>query len=548
MWGSTFSIELPFDSMILKIHHRLPTSWTISVPNKRVQTLASFLRLHQWNKVKSHIHDVFRDHHLQKYDEVCDFPMIAHRLHVLTRAKKLTPEFPDWQIYFKKSIAGDDVRMGLRKHYWLNVQREWVQFTEKSMVNGGGRPRALAVAGNYRMKPLMGAVPRIENSKPHVEDDSVGFRERRPKSAGAVGATDRGIMERLEGPVFGEEGGFDGPEKSAKTLRFDPLLYERAEPVSRSSDKRVADQNVRPLHQPYWRPSAGRDPSRGRGGRKRSSGAGGGSSSSTNGGEQGGVRGRGTNGVRPASAAAPTTSHKKEKPTTVPFRTQQPSIPYLDCGVIEVGERKDFRLKVKNLTNHKATFRIAPDACLPDFVTVTYTCPKAGLAQGSFLDAFVSILPSGTGEWFGSVGVEIKSHAGEYRSVKVPVYVKAVPMEHWLEGEAFPSKWETQLGSHIPRDGLRTNRIPAGVPARVHREDSNRIKMQKEIKFSMNKKIVRNAEIIPSDAVRPDKKAFSKEKAPTVPGVPRARSSVIVGNTLDTVEWTEMGDFLRWDV
>ncbi|CAD7952954.1 unnamed protein product, partial [Amoebophrya sp. A25] len=65
--------------------------YKIPVAHKRVQTLLSFMKLHLWDSVKSHLRDCFRDHHLQKYDELSDFAVVARRLWLLTKAPKRLP-------------------------------------------------------------------------------------------------------------------------------------------------------------------------------------------------------------------------------------------------------------------------------------------------------------------------------------------------------------------------------------------------------------------------------------------------------------------------
>ncbi|CAD7967036.1 unnamed protein product [Amoebophrya sp. A120] len=348
-------------------------------PHKRVQTLVSFLNLHRWDSVKSHLRNCFRDHHLQKYDELTDFAVVAKRLWLLTKAAKTTPKFDDVKMFDKQN--GIDVkRFGLHKYLWLNVEKEWVKFTEQnSYANGINMPR------------------------------------------------------------------FD--YANAKSFNCSVL-------------------------------------------------------------------------------------------------------PFLDCGIISIGETKHFKIKVKNLCNHKASFKMEPDYhnC-PTFVSVTYQCPRGGVAQGGFIEGVVKVAPDFVKEAVGSLVVWQKSSAGEFREARIPLYVKAVDMEMWHEGDPYPSKYHTQIGTEIPAtdDKLRTNCLPATIPPAFHRADTNAVKMRREIKFSLNKKICRNDDILPKDGAKPDKKVYSKQKVTKLQQKPANRASVTMGNLGVRTEFkmqTEMGTFL----
>lgn len=203
----------------------------IPKPHKRVQTLVSFLQLHRWDTLKSHLRDCFRDHHLQKYDELTDFAVVAKRLWLLTKADKRCPRYEDAD-FFDEQNGCDVKRFGLHKYIWLNVEKEWVKFAEPNR-------------------------------------------------------------------------------------RFD--------------------------------------------------------------------------------------------------YSGQTHTAFLDCGVIELGEIKHFKVKVKNVTNHMASFKMEPDYRLcPTFVSVTYQCPKGGVAQGGFVEGIVKVQPDYVNESVGSLVVWQKSHAGEY--------------------------------------------------------------------------------------------------------------------------------------
>eukprot|EP00392_Amoebophrya_sp_AT5.2_P004039 g4044.t1 len=314
----------------------------IPKPHKRVQTLVSFLQLHRWDTLKSHLRDCFRDHHLQKYDELTDFAVVAKRLWLLTKADKRCPRFEDAD-FFDEQNGCDVKRFGLHKYIWLNVEKEWVKFAEPSR-------------------------------------------------------------------------------------RFD--------------------------------------------------------------------------------------------------YSGQTHTAFLDCGVIELGEIKHFKVKVKNVTNHMASFKMEPDYRLcPTFVSVTYQCPKGGVAQGGFVEGIVKVQPDYVNESVGSLVVWQK-----FREARIPLYVKSVEMEMWREGDPYPSKNYAHLGTEIPQDNLRVNRLPAFVPPQYQRADANNVAMRREIKFSLNKKICRNAEVMPVDAKKPDKKVYSKKKTATVGNRPQNRASVTMGN------------------
>ncbi|CAD7952953.1 unnamed protein product [Amoebophrya sp. A25] len=167
---------------------------------------------------------------------------------------------------------------------------------------------------------------------------------------------------------------------------------------------------------------------------------------------------------------------------------------------------------------------------MPTYVSITYRCPREGIAQGQFIEGVVRVRPDYVSENVGSIVVWQKSHAGEYREARIPVYVRSVEMEMWKEGDPFPSKNYSQLGTEVPMNNLRVNQLPASVPPQFHRSDSNWIGMQREIKFSLNKKVCRNAEVLPKDGKRPDKRVYSKAKTATVGAQPRERASVTMGN------------------
>lgn len=114
---------------------------------QRVKTLASYLKLHRWTALKSHLYDSFRDHHLQKYDELSDFDLVARRKDLLSRAKKLHPRLEKEFELVAATTEGAGLRKFLRRFLWLNTEREWLPISGTAGVaagvrNGGSRCRS----------------------------------------------------------------------------------------------------------------------------------------------------------------------------------------------------------------------------------------------------------------------------------------------------------------------------------------------------------------------------------------------------------------------
>lgn len=183
---------------------------------------------------------------------------------------------------------------------------------------------------------------------------------------------------------------------------------------------------------------------------------------------------------------------------------------------------------------------------------VSYQVAKSGIAPGGFLDAVAKVRPDVAGEWYGNIIVSAHSHAGERCSRQIPCYVKAVPHKLQFEGDPVPTLFSLSLASHLAKNSsghedLRVNQMPAGVPAACHRAEAQRLKMAREIRFSVNKKFVRKEEILPEDGWRPAWRSWSKEKASVKAGVPLSRSSIADGNGIAAVydreaEWDEGQD------
>jgi hypothetical protein len=75
----------------------------------KARMMASWLKLHRWKDVISHLHDAFRDHHLQKYDELTDFKHVAHRIWLLARCKVIYPQLPESHVLGWTSGEGRDL-------------------------------------------------------------------------------------------------------------------------------------------------------------------------------------------------------------------------------------------------------------------------------------------------------------------------------------------------------------------------------------------------------------------------------------------------------
>jgi hypothetical protein len=59
---------------------------------RRLRTLMSYLKITSSNNLFAHLHNAFRDHHLQKYDELTDFKTVALRMSRMCRAKTIHPQ------------------------------------------------------------------------------------------------------------------------------------------------------------------------------------------------------------------------------------------------------------------------------------------------------------------------------------------------------------------------------------------------------------------------------------------------------------------------